>query len=108
MSRHQFNWTLGSIGALFGVFSLIVGLCAFLKVGPPGLQTCGPYLIGIWILVPPLFFWVDWVYFSDELNTPELRDVAKHTHDLSRNIWIALTAVLAYLFHVVEFPGIGH
>jgi hypothetical protein len=28
------------------------------------------------------------------------REVAKHTHDLSRNIWVALVAVLAILFAV--------
>jgi hypothetical protein len=65
----------------------------------------GKFLIGFWGLVPPLFFWVDWVWLCSYLapNDPE-REVAKHTHDLSRNIWIALVAILAILF-AVRFPG---
>src|SRR5262245_19705273 len=47
-----------------------------------------------------IFFWVDWVAFSDELTTDGLRDFAKHTHDLGRNIWIAFAGILAYLFNI--------
>jgi len=61
----------------------------------------GKVVIGFWGLVPPLFFWVDWVWLCSYLGAddPE-REVAKHTHDLSRNIWIAFTAILTVLFAI--------
>jgi hypothetical protein len=31
------------------------------------------------------------------------RNVAKHTHDLSRNIWLGLLAVLAFAFFKMKF-----
>jgi hypothetical protein len=105
MTRTTFNWVFGGLGALIGAISLGIGLCVSLKFGPPHLKAWGPFVIGIWILVPPIFFWMDWVCFASELKTDELRDFAKHTHDLSRNIWIALAAILAYLFGV---PLLGH
>jgi hypothetical protein len=40
-------------------------------------------------ILPADFFWIDWVCFSNELTDEASRDFAKHTHDLSRNIWIA-------------------
>jgi hypothetical protein len=100
MSRAGFNWVFAILSALIGAVSLVVGLCVSLKTGPPGLKEYGPFLIGIWILGPPIFFWVDWVCFPNELETDAKRDFAKHTHDLSRNIWLALIAILAYLFGV--------
>jgi hypothetical protein len=65
----------------------------------------GKFLIGFWALVPPLFFWVDWVWLCTYLpaGDPE-REVAKHTHDLSRNIWLALVGILAVLF-ALRIPG---
>ena len=49
----------------------------------------GKVLVVVWALAPPVFFWVDWVVFCRGL-TAEEKNVAKHTHDLSRNIWLAL------------------
>jgi hypothetical protein len=60
-------------------------------------------VIGFWAIVPPLFFWIDWVMF---LPGEADREVAKHTHDLSRNIWLALVVTLALIFEV-KLPGIN-
>jgi hypothetical protein len=61
----------------------------------------GKLIIGFWVIVPPVFFWIDWVAFLPENDRD--RDVAKHTHDLARNIWLALVGILAVLFSV-KFP----
>jgi hypothetical protein len=93
------------ISVVLGYWSLRKALNSSSTFGPWTHEQLGQLLIGFWALVPPLFFWVDWVLLCSYLPPGDpLRDVAKHTHDLSRNIWLALVAVLAILF-AVRFPG---
>ena len=56
-------------------------------------------LIAFWLLVPPLFFWVDWVWFCRDIphDSAERRTIS-HTHSLSRNIWAAFVTLLILLF----------
>jgi len=96
----------GIVAGFFAVGSFLAGLCP-VTFGQLSHKQLGLVLVGIWVFFPPIFFWIDWVCFSNELTDEASRDFAKHTHDLSRNIWIAFAAILAYLF---EIPSVfqGH
>jgi hypothetical protein len=99
--RKWCNTIAGAVGFVLGVWSLKRAVEPTSIFGPWTHQQLGYALISFWALVPPLFFWVDWVWLCSYLpaDDPE-REVAKHTHDLNRNIWIALVAILTVLFAV--------
>jgi hypothetical protein len=69
------------------------------QLGAPDHKTLGKFIVAFWAIVPPVFFWWDWVHFCRDMkpDAPE-RDVAKHTHDLARNIWLGVVAVLTFAF----------
>ena len=104
MSRADYNWYFRRLSIVVGFASVLLGLASSFKLGPSGLKAIGPFVVGIWVLFPPIFFWIHWVWFSDELKTQQTQDFVKHSHDLSRNIWIALAGILAYLFGI-PLPG---
>jgi len=93
--RGKFNLFFAGVAAIVAAFSLAVGLCPWFSE----LKKLGPGLTAIWVLAPPIFFWCDWVLFPRELDK-DAREIAKHTHDLARNIWVAFAAILAYLFGI--------
>ena len=103
--RARFNRIWACFGIGFAVISVWSAACHdfpfFWKVDRDNL---GKLIVGVWAVAPPVFFWVDWVEFCAYMK-PESkeRDVAKHTHDLSRNIWLGLLAVLAFAFFKVKF-----
>lgn len=104
--RKIYNFIGGALSVVFALWSLRQALDPSSTFGPWTHDELGKVLIAFWGLVPPLFFWLDWVWLCSYLASydPE-REVAKHTHDLSRNIWVALVAVLAILF-AVKIPGL--
>ena len=99
MTRSTYNNLGGWAGGLFGVLSLVMAWIAASKHGPFTYEQIGKFLVGFWVLAPPVFLWVDWVWFWGGMGADE-REAAKHTHDLSRNIWLALVAVLTVLFNI--------
>jgi hypothetical protein len=70
----------------------------------PGAFGWGKVIVFIWTIFPPVFFWLDWVYFCGKANLSETQwDRIRHTHDLAQNIWLGLPAVLAFsFFHVTS------
>ena len=99
MARSTFNWCCGIAAGVFAVASLHAGLFPWDEF----LSFSRKQIGGRWselAFLPPIFFWLDWVVFAKELDGDDKRDVAKHTHDLSRNIWLAFAAILAYLFDI--------
>jgi len=100
ITRAGFNKFFTIVSILAGLISLGLGLANSFNVFGSFPKASGPYVVFIWVLLPPIFFWFDWVAFSSELNTDTKRDFAKHTHDLGRNIWIAFAGILAYLFGI--------
>jgi hypothetical protein len=85
--------------------SWLSGLLAVGSLMIAGLQRASPRfadwfclsVVGFWVLVPPVWFWFEWYYLCRQLPLGE-RDRIKHLHDLARNIWLALVAVLVVLF----------
>lgn len=61
-------------------------------------------VVGFWILAPPIWFFLEWFYLCEGLPKDQLEWIS-HTHDLARNIWLALVAVLTVL---LEIQGLGH
>jgi hypothetical protein len=98
ISRENYNWYGGLVSILGAVISLAVLVS---KNHLPGLTpgAVGKVLVAIWAIAPPAFFWIDWVWFCRDMkaDAPE-RDVARHTHDLARNIWIGFLALLTVGF----------
>jgi hypothetical protein len=93
------------IAAIAGVACVLVGLVpSVFSVQLP--DWLGKFIVLLWTVVPPLWFWADWKRFVVK-DAQHDRDWAKHAHDLGRNVWIALTFVLTYLFDV-KLPIVGH
>jgi hypothetical protein len=104
MIRGFFRWLkqhhIGAVvAAVFGGWSLYKALDPTSTFMSLDHRALGKLLIGIWGLLPPIFFWLDWVCFCRDLDK-EQQEFAKHTHDLGRNVWLALLAVLAILFEL--------
>lgn len=62
----------------------------------------GYALLGLWALVPPLWFLFEFAsdFPKDHKKPPEEVERLKHLHDLSRNIWLAFVVVLAAIMGV--------
>lgn len=97
LSRLQYNCICMVIATLVLIPSLCLAYHKFTVPIETTSDLWGKGLTGFWVIVPPVFFWVDWVIFCDGLGDPE-REAAKHTHDLSRNIWVAFAGILYFLF----------
>jgi hypothetical protein len=102
--RDIFNELFGWIAGGLAVLSLVCAAVFQLR----NIQDhwFGKLVVGVWVLLPPIFFWCDWVFFctfTGDDATAKL-DRAKHTHDLSRNIWLGFVIVLGVLFGI-KLPG---
>ena len=86
----------------------------------PAEKQFGLWIVALWTIVPPLYFWADWVYLCrpvpkdgraqganqtgvGEKDKLAFLDDVKTMHDFSRNIWLALVAVLTVMFQVKLF-----
>jgi len=97
MTKLKYNWIVGVLAAILGPVSLFVALNQSIVFGFCSRACMGKSLLAFWLLIPPVFFWLDWVVFSRNLTPPQ-REMAQHTHDLSRNVWLALVASLVVIF----------
>jgi hypothetical protein len=77
-----------------------LGYAACVGAGAPDL--CKRWIVGFWVLVPPVYFWCDWQFFCSAIPRTKI-DSVKHVHDLARNIWVALVVVLIALFDIHVF-----
>ena len=106
-STHEFDGhslTLGNIASILAAMAALVslGLAAYIRMEHPKKErspfwsrfACG--LIGFWMLLPPVYFWLDWLYWT----APGDREMTVHTHDLARNIWLALVVALAAILEI--------
>ena len=64
----------------------------------------GKYLVAFWLLAPPLWFFYEWVLLAREPNVSQDKlDHVKQLHELARNIWLAVVAVLVAIFELDVF-----
>ena len=88
----------GSIaGLLLAFISVLIGVldCSTVLDIPNGLAFL---IVGFWVIVPPVFLWLDWILYCLKIGDERFRDDAQHTHNLARNIWLALVLILVSLF----------
>jgi hypothetical protein len=117
MNRDQYNLWIGVIPSL-----AMVAFTAFAAIGhfmgtTRVCQRCGGWdvhgkntgkvLVAFWLLFPPVFLWADWVFYWTTM-TAETRSAAEHLHDLARNIWLALVAVLTAAYGLKLGGGSEH
>ena len=97
MTKSRYNWIIGVSSAVLGPISLYIALKPSIVFDFCSRACIGKSMLAFWLLIPPVFFWLDWVVFSRNFTPPQ-REVARHTHDLSRNVWLALVASLVVIF----------
>jgi hypothetical protein len=105
MTRDEYNRYGAIASIIFAVISILAAINPHSKVGTLlDHEGWGKVIVFVWAVFPPVFFWWDWVYFlKDDAADADSRKVAKHTHDLARNIWLGLLAILAFSFFKVKF-----
>ncbi len=97
-SRSCYNNTLGTISILFALCSVVYGFGRYVGWWTLN-KSVGDILIAIWVIVPPIVFWFDWLIFFPEIKEmPGGIEAAKVTYELNRNVWVALIVVLYALF----------
>jgi hypothetical protein len=96
-AREKYNaWGVG-LSMTFAIVSVLAAINPHSKLWTLlDHQNWGRLIVAVWTIAPPVFFWIDWVCFLPA-DAGE-REVAKHTHDLARNIWLGLLAVVTYAF----------
>jgi hypothetical protein len=100
--RPTLNWVFGTAAALAAgyTFYLVWARLGTIPKDPnirEALTACEKFLVAFWIVGPPVYIWAEWVLFAGNM-TKDDRETAKHTHDLARNIWLAVAAVILYAF----------
>jgi hypothetical protein len=100
VTRDQFNFYGGALAIVLAVISIGLAACKG-SMSKKTADTVGKIVVALWAIFPPAFFWIDWVYFCD-LSTSDARDIAKHTHDLARNIWLGVLGVTTLAFFKIS------
>ncbi len=100
MTRFICGW----LAAALALYTLTVFVCAGLdKEKLLASQTTAGWLLATWIVLPPMFFWFDYfVLWRVEVNNKEPDPLEfeqfKHGQELSRNLWVAMVALLAAFY----------
>lgn len=58
-------------------------------------------LVGLWVAIPPLWFLYEYVHFPPPAGIKDER--MRHLHDLCRNLWLALVAILTGITGIHPF-----
>lgn len=64
-------------------------------------------LIGFWLIVPPLWLWYEFCFLYELGVTPFPNDFDKykHSNELTKNLWLAISTVLV-LIYFGKVPGL--
>ena len=102
LKREDIIEKVAGVSAVAAVASLLVaGVLRF--VNPDLATAVGNPIVAAWVLLPPVWFFCEWVFLCDGKNKDEL-DRIKHLHELARNIWLALVVVLVATFGIEWKP----
>jgi hypothetical protein len=63
------------------------------------------WILGALALGVPIWFLWEYASRSAEMKAGEL-DELKYGQELARNFWLAMMAVLAFMFGLIEWPGL--
>jgi hypothetical protein len=101
------RFCLGWLGVILAASTIVVVACGLLNYSAESQKeqlkrlVLGPLVF--WTLVPPMFFWFDYFVLwhldkaSDDRQFADLSEF-KHGQDVSRNLWLAMVAVLAAIY----------
>src|SRR5262249_51244303 len=101
--RDNLNTIFAIVSTVLGVASVGYGAWLRRRKDDVTRRRRGPFIVGFWVIAPPIFFWCDWVFLAHD---PATQEGIKVTYDLSRNIWVAFTVVLVALFGI-KWPTSG-
>ena len=97
--------TLGWISAGLAVASIFIALrIRNYNLAHPDAHSewAAQLLLGFWAIIPPVWFIVEFRYLTDDSEVSR----TKHSHDLSRNVWIALLLILGAIISG-KLPGVS-
>jgi cytochrome b561 len=99
MNREDIIEKVALWSGIAAALSLIVaGVLRF--VCPELAKAVGYPVVAAWVLLPPVWFFFEWVVLCRDLKNKAERDRIKHLHELARNIWLGLVVVLALTFGI--------
>ena len=92
---------MGVISSIAMIASIIVGICwGFGKGFDPHdpVKVFQAVVLGIWVIVPPIWFWYEYFFLYSNATTKPGLDEFKHGQDQSSKIWLALVTLLLGLY----------
>lgn len=96
-------WALILCSALMAAGSLLLGMTS---VGNSiAHKTRKEILYAIWVLGPPIWFFIEYFYLFRQHGKPECIETFRYGQELASRIWLALVAVLGFLFFGKELLG---
>lgn len=93
---------VGGLATAAIIGSVIYGFCRGLWVGfdpQKPTKVHQAYVLGLWILLPPIWFWLEYFFlYKDEGTAVVKLEAFKHGQEQSAKIWLALVTLLAGLY----------
>ena len=83
---------------------LVSTFCALILDWPKRVKRL---LIGLWIIIPPLWLWVEYCFLFPNGLTPFAGDFEafKYGQELSKDLWLSISVVLTLLYFG-KVPGL--
>lgn len=94
---------IGWVGSIFAIFTAaILAWRGFPTQHQDLKEVALPFLL-IWTIAPPMYFWFDYyvLWYVEGLNGNRqfaTLEEFKHGQELSRNLWLAIVALLAAVY----------
>ncbi len=86
--HRNINIVLAGIGVLFAVICFI---------SADAIEWIKKTLVAVWILVPPVYFYIEWVFLYEESDEYPLGKF-QYSQKLARDVWLAITAILIAIY----------
>lgn len=100
-----FRFYCGWLGSIFAVITIVVLALqgSPTEANSKTLSAVALPLLVVWTIVPPMYFWFDYYvlwHIESQNKTTQFAtlDEFKHGQELSRNLWLAIVALLAGLY----------
>ena len=83
------------INIIFAVTGIAFALVCLYSTNEP--KSTKEALVAIWLLAPPVYFYIEWVFLYKESDDYPL-DKFQYSQKLAGNIWIGVSAILIALY----------
>jgi hypothetical protein len=71
----------------------------------PDRHTAKSWLLSLWLLLPPAWFFIEYIFLYRHFGKPECFEQFKYAQELVARGWIVLVAALGILFFGKEIVG---